>query len=227
MPTVYAAFDSHHAVAAAVEQLHRFGFPSSAIHYEGDDTFRSPPPAARLNPGFLSTVQNFFTGRGSAPRVPPGFYAAVIRRGGAVLAVNCDSVIEERTARELLRLAGQVDPDGDRRNMAGADEDSELAASDTAANDRQVAVGGLSMHRRRDADETPVGPATPLANEADFTCFRPGIFEIRENIEVISLTKVARVVEELSVSKSVSVHTDTVTDILQGTSVVVEDIGLG
>ena len=210
METQYAAFDSREAVDDAIARLQAFGFPRSSIRYAGDEEFRKPPASFRPNGGFLSSLEKLFTTMtGSSEDPALGLYEQTLRRGGSVLAVEAATPIEAQTAHELLRLAGAVDPLSYTEPSVLARSwhaPAEFAALPDAAGDRAAGVGGTAAF----------GPK--------LDAFEPGTLEWREQAEVITLTKVAHVVEELCVNKSVTVYTETLEDTVRGTAVEVEPL---
>jgi len=217
MPTVYAAFDSHQALTHAVEQLQRFGFSRPWIRHDRDDHFRAPPLHLKRNVGVLSTVGSFFAKLGnSAPASLADLYEDTLRRGGSVLAVDAATAVEERTVQEILRRCGAVDAERyGVTHIAPVSDEAGYAASassDIEPIDRAVAVGGLPVLVYSNS-------GSAVASEADFQSFEPGNYEIREQVEVMTLTKTARVVEELSVNKSVRVYIETIEDMLRSTTV--------
>jgi len=68
-------------------------------------------------------------------------------------------------------------------------------------------------------------PANRPATEADFGAFREGTIELTETREEPVVSKEARVVEEVVVSKDVNQRTETVRDSVRRTDVRVENLG--
>ena len=62
------------------------------------------------------------------------------------------------------------------------------------------------------------------ATEADFAAFEPGVLEVREMIEEAVVSKTARVVAEVQVSKRITEREEVVRDTLRRTQVEVERI---
>ncbi|BBA36175.1 uncharacterized protein sS8_4245 [Methylocaldum marinum] len=68
-------------------------------------------------------------------------------------------------------------------------------------------------------------PVDRPMSEADMAAFKEGSMEFTEMAEEAVASKEARVVEEVTVSKGVTEHTETVHDTLRGTEVEVEEFG--
>ncbi len=68
-------------------------------------------------------------------------------------------------------------------------------------------------------------PVNRAASEADLNAFKEEVVEVRENREEAVVTKQARVVEEVIVSKDVNQRTETVNDKVRRTEVEVENVG--
>ena len=68
-------------------------------------------------------------------------------------------------------------------------------------------------------------PVDRPANSTDFDTFKEGVIELEEQAEVPVVNKQARVVEEISINKEVSEHTETVRDTVRKTEVDIENLG--
>jgi uncharacterized protein (TIGR02271 family) len=103
---------------------------------------------------------------------------------------------------------------------------------------RQVQRGGVRLYTRlaeRPVEETvrlrdeqvtvERHPVDRPAGEADFTAFQEGTIEVTETDEEAVVSKRARVVEEVVVSKEVTERTETVRDTERRTEVEVEPLG--
>lgn len=67
-------------------------------------------------------------------------------------------------------------------------------------------------------------PVDRPASEADISAFREGTIEVTERHEEPVISKRARVIEEVTISKDVEEHTETVRDTVRRTDVEVEDL---
>src|SRR5205085_5799227 len=67
-------------------------------------------------------------------------------------------------------------------------------------------------------------PADRPATEADLAAFKEGTIEVRETVEEPVISKKARVVEEVVVSKEISERTETVSDAVRNGKVEVEQL---
>jgi len=103
---------------------------------------------------------------------------------------------------------------------------------------RAVLKGGVRVYQH--VTETPVEESiqlrqehvkvqrTPVdqpATEADLAAFKEGSLEVRETAEEAIVSKTAHVVEEVTIGKEVTEHTETVSDTLRRTDVDVEQLG--
>lgn len=68
-------------------------------------------------------------------------------------------------------------------------------------------------------------PVDRPASEADLRAFQEGSIEVTETDEVPVVAKEARVVEEVEVSKTAQMHTETIQETVRGTEVSVESLG--
>ena len=102
---------------------------------------------------------------------------------------------------------------------------------------REVQTGGVRLRSRiverqveeniRLRQENVVVERTPVdrvATEADFDTFKEGTIEVKEYAELPVVSKEARVVEEVSLSKTIDEKNETVSDTVRSTEVETEDI---
>lgn len=117
------------------------------------------------------------------------------------------------------------------------DADSvKVMKEDIAVGKREVATGGVRLRSRivskpvteevRLREERVVLNRTPVdrpATEADFDSFKEGTVEMTEKAEVAVVQKNARVVEEVSLGKQASEHTEQISETVRETEVEVEE----
>lgn len=138
---------------------------------------------------------------------------------------------------------GDSTGDTNRGSFSASDRDAnspdslKVIREDLEVGKREVETGGVRLRSR--IVERPVEenvrlrtehvtvnrtPVNREATEADFNAFKEGEVEMRETKEVPLVSKTARIVEEVSLDKEVSEHTDTVRETLRNTEVDVEKI---
>ena len=122
-------------------------------------------------------------------------------------------------------------------DAAFANQSVPVVQEELAVGKRTVNVGGLRVIKRM--SEKPVSeivklreehatikrrPVDRAATEADFTNFKEGTFEVRESAEQAVVGKTARVVEEVTIGKTATERSETVSDTVRRTDVDVERI---
>jgi uncharacterized protein (TIGR02271 family) len=148
---------------------------------------------------------------------------------------NVDS---ERTA---MSDRDRRDRDEAQRVRQGANEETfEVVEEELTVGKREVERGGARVHTH--VDERPVEedvtlreervdverrPVDRPASEGDFDTMREGTMEFRETAEQPVVSKQARVIEEVVVSKDVGQRTETVRDTVRRSDVEVEDLDRG
>jgi len=120
---------------------------------------------------------------------------------------------------------------------AGDQETVEVVEEELQVGKRQVERGGVRVHTH--VTERPVEeqvrlreehatverrPVDRPATEADLDAFREETIEVTETVEEPVVSKRARVVEEVVISKEISERTETVRDTVRRTDVDVEDL---
>jgi len=180
-------------------------------------------------------------------------YAKVARRG-SVVTVHAQSSDEAERAADILDEYGAVDVDehaSKSRSVADASTTDTTLRDTTDANNasvkvieeelqvgkRTVQTGGARLRSR--IVERPVEESLRLreervrvernavnrpATEAELTNFTEGQIELTEQAEVPVVTKEARVVEEISLSKEVEEREETIKDTVRHTEVDVEEL---
>jgi uncharacterized protein (TIGR02271 family) len=174
-----------------------------------------------------------------------------IRDGETLVAVHCPSGLEDRAERILKDHNAQDVDDRDLQTtsnqgtLASAQSTSQptdqpsmnVVREDLEVGKKEVQTGGVRV--RSYMTERPVQeqielrqekvnverrPVDRPATDRDLETFKEGTIEMRETAEEPVVSKQARVVEEVVVSKDVDVRTQTVSDRLRETHVDVEPI---
>ncbi len=169
-------------------------------------------------------------------------------RQGTVVTVHAKDADEAERALTVLDSYGAVDVnDYAKQCRMKACADDEMSGSaeqvlpvieeDLEVGKREVGTGGVRLRSR--IIERPVEESIRLrqehvhvertavdrpATDADFENFREGTIEMKEHEEVPVVKKEARVVEEVSLGKSVSETEETIKDTLRSTEVDTEHI---
>lgn len=155
------------------------------------------------------------------------------------------------TEEEILRERNSMGTSTTKIGTAAAATPSQTATQNTATDTtipvieeqlkvgkRAVLKGGVRVYQH--ITETPVEESiqlreehvrverTPVdqpATQADLAAFKEGSLEVRETAEEAVVSKTAHVVEEVTIGKEVTEHTETVSDTLRRTDVDVEQLG--
>ncbi len=161
------------------------------------------------------------------PAREAGLYAQGVQKGGALVTVRADAS-RAQTIQQILDRDGALDID------AGGDK-LEIVEERLQVGKREVERGGVRV--RSFVTEKPVSEQVTLreehvdvqrakvdrpATEADF---QTGTIEMTETAEIAVVAKEARVVEEISLSKTASEHVQTVTDTIRRMDFEVENVG--
>lgn len=130
------------------------------------------------------------------------------------------------TAATTTATTGYTAPTGDKL---------EVVEEQLQVGKREVERGGLRV--RSFVTEKPVSEQvtlreehvdvqrTPVDRPATGDAFREGTIEMRETAEVAVVAKEARVVEEISLNKTASERTETITDTVRRTDVDIQNVG--
>lgn len=123
------------------------------------------------------------------------------------------------------------------QDAAFANQSVPVVQEELKVGKRTVNVGGLRVIKR--LSEKPVSeivklreehatierrPVDRAATEADFANFKEGTFEVRETAEQAVVGKTARVVEEVSIGKTSTERSETISDTVRRTDVDVERV---
>lgn len=138
------------------------------------------------------------------------------------------------TEQEILRERNSM---GTSTTKAGTETTIPVIEEQLKVGKRAVLKGGVRVYQH--ITETPVQESVQLrqehvkvertpvdqpASEADLAAFKEGSLEVRETAEEVVVSKTAHVVEEVTIGKEVTEHTETVSDTLRRTDVDVEQL---
>jgi uncharacterized protein (TIGR02271 family) len=237
--TVIGIFDKLSEAQHAVDQLVNGGLMRNNIDISSQNT-----ASDSMNSSSDNKFSNFF---GSLFDKDDDVrnYSQVANRG-SVVTVHAQSEQEAQLAADVLDRAGAVDVD--ERAMqyqsttnTGAtynttDQALPVIEEQLQVGKREVTTGGVRLHSR--IIERPVeehlrlreehvhverNPVNRAASPADLENFQEGVIELREQAEVPVVSKEARVVEEVSLTKEVEEREEVVKDTLRNTDVEVEN----
>jgi len=202
---------------------------------------------------FGNRIGNFFRDLFDGDEEETKRYSEAGRRG-TIVTVHAGSANEAETAAAILDQYGAVDVNesaaGNSQGQAYSEhvpDASSVSADNTTSlpvieenlqvGKREVQIGGVRLKSRIVArpvqegirlrqeqvtvDRTPVDRA---ASDADFDTFKEGTIQVKEYAEVPVVSKEARVVEEVSLNKTVEERNEIINETLRKTEVEVEDL---
>lgn len=229
--TTIGLFDTRQQADAAVARLEASGFNRNSIVIT-----ESTDDIERLSgwlKGDVSFYRDFLSQRGSivAVQAPEDRIqlAAEILNDHSVGAIDADARSAEYVA------SGRAD--SALRDYTDRDLVLPVVEEDIKVGKRAVERGRVRVYSN--VEERPVEEQVTLreehvhvdrrpvdrpASEADLTSLPSGTFEIRSTAEEAVVSKEARVVEEVVVSKDVQEHTETIRDTVRRTDVNVEEV---
>ena len=236
--TVIGVFDTNNQAQSAKRALENATF-TNIDHQTFGERGRYDSRSASATDSVYAFFANLFdtdeeTARG---------YAEVARRG-SVVTVYTDTMEDAKKAAALLDEYGAIDFDERRTAYAGC-ENKELNADtikvieeNIAVGKREVQTGAATLRSRIVAkpvqetlrlreenitiERTPVDRVATAADFADAT----GTITLTETAEEAVVSKTARVVEEINLSKEVDTRTETINETVRETEVeVVETEG--
>lgn len=217
----------------------------TAVEGAADATARA---AGRAEDGIGNFFSNLF---GGDDNDDARAYTSATRSGRSVVTVHAASADEAERARDLLDDAGAIDVhEGYAQGQYGMTGSAQgYAASGTAEGAQKLNIIEENLQVGKRVEETggarirsriierPVEESVRLreehvnverrdvnrpATEADFTAFKEGEIEVREQAERAVVAKEARVVGEVSIGKEVTEREETVRDTVRRTDVDVE-----
>ncbi len=197
--------------------------------------------------GFVDTISNFFRSFTGSDPDDEKHYTEGVSTGGALLtAVVPDDHAD--TVAELMERHGAHNVDEQKVEKGGVTGKTTPASEgvqklnvveeDLQVGKRQVQRGGVRVYSH--VTERPVQeditlreehirvdrrPVDRAATDADFATFKEGTIELTESAEEAVVSKRARVVEEVTIGKTVSERQQTIKDTVRHTDVKIEKIG--
>lgn len=249
--TVVGIFNNADEARNAVDELVNRGFDRSNIDYargSASGNYTNDENRNDNESGIGRFFKNLFVDKEESDR-----YARVAKNG-CVVTVHTQSPEEAHKASELLDEYGAVDVDEKDRsyNDVRANSKNEdtyfnntnkesrkmpVIEENIEVGKRVVQTGGVRLHSR--IIEKPVEETIRLreehvnvernkvdraATDADFNNFKDETLEVKEHGEVPVVNKTAKVVEEVSVNKTVNQREETVRDNVRRKEVDVEDV---
>ena len=238
--TVVGLFDDRQKTQAVIHELGNAGFPESGFHcltVHGDNGESSDIPNDLIRAGVPSEEVSHYSGE-----VQNGKSVLVLQTSNEAVqaAVN---VLERNGAKDLDQRRGSATA------AIGGDQTTGLGRSDAGSTKttipvveeelkvgkREIQAGGFRIYTR--VAEQPVEqevslrqehidverrPVNRPATERDLRGLKEGSIEVTATAEEPVISKEARVVEEVVVSKDVSQQTQTVRDTVRKTEVDVD-----
>ena len=249
--TVIGLFDNVSEAQQAAQALINQGISRDRIDIAQNNaaTTTNTTTTTNTNADTGDNISNFFGSLFGSDNDDYNNYSEVARRGSTIVTVHAQSAQEAQTAASLLDQYNAIDVNERSAQFRG--QTNTATTNTTARADagtsipvveeqlkvgkQTVETGGARIRSRiveRPVEETvrlreenvrvERTPVNRAATEADFNTFREGEIEITERAEVPVVGKQARVVEEVTVGKETTEHSETVRDTVRGTEVEVE-----
>ncbi len=244
--TVIGVFPQHTDAQRAVTALQQAGFESAHIdvssrdHFTNDDTVGHEERHESVG-GFFSNLFGMDDHDDDVVRTRTNYTEAA--RRGTVVTVHTTDMSKAERAADILDEYGAIDANQAtaklrERGIADTDTDThlEVIKEDLEVGKREVTTGGVRVRSRviskpvteklRLREEHVTVKRTPVNRPvaAGTDAFKEGTISMKETAEVPVVSKTARVVEEISVGKTASEHTETVSDNVRETEVEVDEI---
>ncbi len=242
--TVVGIFNNADEARSAVDQLVNRGFDRSNIDYATGSGYNTDENRNDNESGISRFFKNLFEDKDERER-----YTRVAKNG-CIVTVHTQSPGEADRASELLDEYGAVDVDEKDREYRTENSDYfndtnrnketrkiPVVEENLEVGKRVVETGGVRLRSR--IIEKPVEETIRLreehvnvertkvnreATDADFDNFKDETIEVREYGEVPVINKNAKVVEEVSVNKTVDQREETVRDNVRRKEVDVENV---
>ena len=245
--TVIGLFNTLNDAQAAAEALISTGFSDSKV-----DVSKGDATDATGNSTTGSTAQSdtgrFFSSLFGDNANEANTYSNVAKRNSAIVTVHAATMEEAQQAAQLLDAHGAMDVEAEAEQMrstgtAGVSPPSKddltvsVIEEEIHVGKRVVETGGARIRSR--IVERPVeeslrlreekvtisrNPVNRVATEADF---RESSIESVQTAEVPVVSKEARIVEEITISKDVNEREEIISDTVRKTEVDVENIPAG
>jgi len=251
--TVIGIFENASEAQNAVEQLISSGFTRNNIDVSVQSGTQYSDTSKDEDDDDDDSIGSFFSNLFGSNDDNAKKYATVARRG-TLVTVHAQSSDEAERAADILDEYGAVNVDENAsqyrtgsnaftadttlRDTSNADNASvKVIEEELQVGKRVVQTGGARLRSR--IVERPVeeslrlreervrierNPVNRPASEADFASFKEGQIELIEQAEVPVVSKEARVVEEISLSKEVEEREETIRDTVRHTEVDVENL---
>lgn len=251
--TVVGLFDSKTEAQTAMNELVQKGFVKENIDYSqgraGDSTAGA---TAGGNTSTGDNVSSFF-GNLFGDNDEARNYTNAARGAEAILTVHVDSDERARQVAAIFDNHGAIDVDGHSSNQTSQSTQTSQATRTNTANQGDMAIpvieeelqvgkravehGGVRVRSR--IVEKPVeehvrlreehvyvnrNPVNRAVTDSDLNNFKEGDIELTERSEEAVVSKQARVVEEVSIGKTVEERDQVVSDTVRRTDVDVEQI---
>jgi uncharacterized protein (TIGR02271 family) len=239
--TIVSLFDDQEKAQTVVRELANAGFAQSDIHCitrDGQSTYGSDI-ASRLM-------------RAGVPTEEVRHYASEVETGKSVLVLKAPdqavqsavTVLERYGAKDLDQRRGAAMARVSGSGTTGSSDDRDRSTStaipvveeELKVGKRQVTAGGVRIYTtmseqpveqdvslRREHIEVERRPASRAATEQDLRGFKEATVEVTATAEEPIVSKEAKVVEDVVVSKNVSQEKQTIRDTVRKTEVNVDD----
>lgn len=249
--TVIGIFQNTNEAQQAVDQLMENGFTNANVDIATDNSMlKVGKTVADNNNGSETGLSKFFKNLFGNDDESTRYTKAA--QNGSVVTVHASTPEEAQRAAELLDQYGAADIDGSFNQYGDAGSATNAIANDTNENEgqiisimeenlqvgkREVETGGVRLRSR--IIEKPVEESLRLREEhvrverkkvdravtsADLDNFQEGTVELTEHAEVPVVAKEARIVEEISLGKTVEHRDETIQETVRNTEVDVEEI---
>ncbi|URI07889.1 YsnF/AvaK domain-containing protein [Aquincola tertiaricarbonis] len=247
--TIVGVFDHAEKANAALNDLTTAGIRREQITLS--DAARTGDSAAQdQDDGMLAGVRSFFGNLFGDDDRDAAHYSQAMRLGWTVVKVEADDAQAEAAVQALersgavdleekaseWRATGWSDPAAQGQSIdQDADAVLPVVQETLEVGKREVATGGVRVYSR--LVETPVSESVELRSEhaevhrrpvdrpvtaEDLDSLGDRTIVVRETAEKAVVSKTARVVEEVSVGKTVEHHTQQINETLRSTEVEVE-----
>lgn len=251
--TVVGLFDSKAEAQTAMNELVQKGFVKEHIDYSqgrADDSATGATTGTGSSTG--DKVSSFF-GNLFGDNDEARTYTTAARGAEAILTVHVDSDERARQVAAIFDNNGAIDVDGHSSQQTSQTNQTTQVANTNTANQGDMAIpvieeemqvgkrtveqGGVRVRSR--IIEKPVeehvrlreehvyvnrNPVNRAVTNSDLNNFKEGDIELTERSEEAVVSKQARVVEEVSVGKTVEERDQVVNDTVRRTDVDVEQI---
>lgn len=244
--TVVGLFETKDAARDAMQELTNAGFVKESVDLSNRSQVVADVPSTTDGDGdVLDSISNFFGSLFGEEGAEYDNYMTAAQEANAILTVMADSNERAEKAAEILDNHGAIDVEekaNEYRQTHARTEGSDevnipIVEENIEVGKKTVETGGVRVRSR--VIEKPVeetvrlreehvvinrNPVNRAATEADIDNFQEGDIEITEKAEKAVVGKSARVVEEVSIGKTVEEQDKTVSDSVRRTEVEVEEV---